>query len=126
MKNLYVCEKCGKVFDNWDDAWACERIHQDADTVYGWNLSQNVSYPTQAWKNGQVAPEFVVMSVLDVDQDGGCVYTTLPDGTNWAKRTAYVYQLAKQQVMPDGTKAADYTEAIYQRAVENNQKKEEN
>ena len=28
MKNLYVCEKCGMTYENWQDADKCEMSHQ--------------------------------------------------------------------------------------------------
>ena len=27
MKNLYQCEKCGKTWNEYDEAWACEQSH---------------------------------------------------------------------------------------------------
>lgn len=47
MKTVYCCEKCGKTFDNYEDAYACENNHAKLDHVYHATYSKGSAIPTE-------------------------------------------------------------------------------
>lgn len=127
MKNLYVCEKCGKMFDNWDDAYNCEFSHQDVDTLWGFNLlpADGQPMPTQFWEDGEVAPSIVVMRHAVLDQDGKTVYKRMPNGRDVAEFVPVMYRRVKAASLPNGLKLADYKEAMDARQLNDNQLEED-
>ena len=43
MKELYLCEKCGKMHTSYNDAWECERSHITLDQVFSWDLPNGMT-----------------------------------------------------------------------------------
>lgn len=61
MKQIYVCEKCGAQFDNWNEAHQCEDGHVDSfDVDPEWN-------PEIAWDEGCAFPKEVVVRSKEWD-----------------------------------------------------------
>lgn len=86
MKNLYVCEKCGKTFTDWDAAFQCENAHSDVDTLYRWDFAQDDNFQLTQYKDADPVPTLVYLKSRVLDADGspvddlnGCpVYRVFP------------------------------------------------
>ena len=120
MKNLYVCEKCGKVFSEYDDAWACERSHVTVDQIYSWDLPQNANLPTEFYAEGESIPEYVVLKSTELDNDGFNHMDTMPNGTNVPRYHAVVYKRVDKVKLPNGHCPTDYTAALRERQLADN------
>lgn len=127
MKNLYVCEKCGKMFDNWDDAYKCEYAHQDVDGLYSFNLliENGQPMPTQFWEEGAVAPSLIIMQHVKVDQNGDIIKKEMPNGRKVAEYIPVVYKRVHDKTLPNGLKLADYKAAMDAKKLQDNQPEED-
>lgn len=112
MKNLYVCEKCGKVFSEYDEAWACEHSHATVDQIYSWDLPRNTNLQTEFYAEGESIPEYIVMKSTELDNDGFCKQDTMPNGNNVCKYNAVVYKRVDKVKLPNGCCPDDYTSAM--------------
>ena len=121
MKNLYVCEKCGKVFSEYDEAWACERSHATVDQIYSWDFPSDGFMPTEFYAEGESVPEYIVMKSAELDDDGFCKQDTMPNGSNVCKYTAIVYKRVDKVKLPNGHCPTDYTIALRERQLADNQ-----
>ena len=75
MKQLYICDKCGAQFDNFDDAWNCENGHLNGfDSSMDEELRKRWRY-----RPGQVMPERIVMATskwnYDTNPEGEVIYS---------------------------------------------------
>lgn len=128
MKNLYVCEKCGKIFDDWDDAYACERSHIDIDMLYSFQIApmnDNEFAQLQFFSKGKVFPTKIVMQAYTYDDDGRIIYQTMPDGTKAPVMQALFYDLSKDGTAPNGLTLADYDKLIAMKQTLDHQPKNE-
>lgn len=125
MKNLYVCEKCGKVFEEYDQAWACERSHATVDQLYSWDFPSETVMPTEFYAEGESVPEYIVMKSAELDNDGFCKQDTMPNGSNVCRYTAIVYKRVDKVKLPNGMTTDDYTDAILRRQIVDNPKEDE-
>ena len=125
MKNLYVCEKCGKVFEEYDEAWACERSHATVDQIYSWDFPFDDAAPTEIYAEGESVPEYIVMKSAELDDDGFCKQDTMPNGSNVCKYTAIVYKRVDKVKLPNGMTPDDYTDAMLRRQIADNPKEDE-
>ena len=82
MKTQYVCDKCGKVFTDYDKAWKCELSHATPDTMYRWDFAEDDEFYPYGYTRGEATPTVVYLkfSVLDengypVNDDMGCPVT---------------------------------------------------
>ena len=120
MKNLYVCEKCGKVFSEYDEAWACERSHATVDQLYSWDFPSETVMPTEFYAEGESIPEYIVMKAAEMDNDGFVHQDTMPNGNNVCKYTAIVYKRVDKVKLPNGMTPDDYTTALRERQLADN------
>lgn len=120
MKQLYVCEKCGKVFSDFDEAWACERRHATVDLIYSWELTQNANLQTEFYAEGESVPEYIVMKSAELDKDGYIKQDTMPNGSNVCRYTAVVYKRVDKVKLPNGYCPTDYTTALRERQLADN------
>jgi hypothetical protein len=125
MKNLYVCEKCGKVFSEYDEAWACERSHETVDRIYSWELPQNTDLQTEFYAEGESIPEYVVLKAVELNNDGYPLSDTMPNGSNVNCYHAVVYKRVDKVKLPNGMTADDYTLAMRLRQIADNPKEDE-
>lgn len=125
MKNLYVCEKCGKVFSEYDDAWACERSHATVDQIYSWDLPQDTDLKTEFYAEGESVPEYVVLKTTELDHDGFNLKDTMPNGSNVCRYHAVVYKRVDKVKLPNGFCPSDYTAALRERQLADNAATEE-
>ena len=125
MKNLYVCEKCGKVFSEYDEAWACERSHETVDQIYSWELPQNTDLQTEFYAEGESVPEYVVLKAVELDNDGYPLSDTMPNGSNVNCYHAVVYKRVDKVKLPNGMTTDDYTAAMLRRQISDNPKEDE-
>ena len=59
MKNLYKCEKCGKVFENYEDCERCESHHYNFVNQWESNgLNQKLDEMAE-YKDGQEEPNVI-------------------------------------------------------------------
>ena len=58
MEYLYKCEKCGKIFDSYDEASNCEDSHLDID-LRDW--SEDLHKNTAVYHEGDVIPHEIVL-----------------------------------------------------------------
>ena len=86
MKTVYVCEKCGASYDNYDAAYKCEEAH--ANVYIGGDYAQDVK-GRSVWKNGDILPR---TCVLPSDE----VYMEDPDTGEYRYVTFFgVYELKR-------------------------------
>ena len=60
MKNLYVCEKCGAQFEDYDSCFKCEESHINI------NDYQEIPDTAPTWKQGSIMPETVVLKSASI------------------------------------------------------------
>ena len=125
MKSLYVCEKCGKMFEEYDQALACERSHATVDQIYSWDFPSDGFMPTEFYAEGESVPEYIVMKSAELDDDGFCKQDTMPNGSNVCKYTAIVYKRVDKVKLPNGMTPDDYTDAMLRRQIADNPKEDE-
>ena len=58
MKHVYICEKCGKEYDNWDEAYTCEENHISS---FGSGLELEIAKHLQ-YKPGCRAPSYMILT----------------------------------------------------------------
>ena len=121
MKNLYVCEKCGKMFEEYDQAWACERSHATIDQIYSWEMPSDSGMPTEFYAQGESSPEYVVCKVAELDERGYIKTHTMPNGNNVPKYKAVVYKRVDKVKLANGMTPDDYTIALRERQLADNQ-----
>lgn len=83
MKNLYICEKCGKSFEDYNEAFACENGHVELHELSFYNFEEELK-PMLTYKAGIRYPEKLYFPVEIWN----------PDGEN--KKTVAVYKLEKE------------------------------
>ena len=70
MKSLYVCEKCGRQFTDYDEAYACENSHISISN----NLESQFMNPS--WKPGDIMPREITLQSCDVYDESQEKYVT--------------------------------------------------
>lgn len=125
MKNLYVCEKCGKMHTDYDSAWKCEMSHVTLDQMLSWDLPNGSDMQTSFYTNGEQLPEYVVMKANVIGKDGDYATTTMPNGHEALKYRAVVYKRVDKVKLPNGLTPADYTDAMLRRQIADNPKEDE-
>ena len=126
MKNLYVCEKCGKMFEEYDQAWACERSHITIDQVFSWELPNGSDIQCNLYQEGESLPEYMVMKANVYNENGDFATTTMPNGHEVLRYRAVVYKRADKVKLPNGMTPDDYTDAMLRRQIADNPKEDEN
>ena len=125
MKNLYVCEKCGKVFDEYDQAWECEKSHVTLDQVFSWDLPNGSDMQVNFYQEGEATPEYMVMKANVIGKDGAFATTLMPNGHEALRYRAVVYKRVDKVKLPNGMTPEDYTAAILRRQIADNPKEDE-
>ena len=125
MKELYLCEKCGNMFEEYDQAWACERSHITLDQMFSWDLPNGSDMQVDFYQEGEATPEYIVMKANVIGKDGDYVTTTMPNGSNVCKYTAVVYKRVDKLKLPNGMTPDDYTDAMLRRQIADNPKEDE-
>lgn len=125
MKNLYVCEKCGKVFNNYDEAWDCENSHQTVDVLYNFQMHYNsdTDLPTAIWDDKGISPypAFVVLRGNKVTESGDWERAVMPNGNEVYVYNAVCYQRVDGK-LPKGIPALhEYDNAMYLRQMKENE-----
>ena len=126
MKNLYVCEKCGKVFSEYDEAWACERSHITLDQVFSWDLPNGSDMQVDFYQDGESLPEYIVMKANVHNEYGDFATTTMPNGHEALRYRAVVYKRVDKVKLPNGMTPDDYTDAMLRRQIADNPPEDEN
>ena len=126
MKSLYVCEKCGKMFEEYDQAWACERSHITLDQVFSWDLPNGSDMQVDFYQNGESLPEYIVMKANVHNEYGDFATTTMPNGHEALRYRAVVYKRVDKVKLPNGMTPDDYTDAMLRRQIADNPKEDEN
>ena len=126
MKSLYVCEKCGKMFEEYDQAWACERSHITLDQVFSWDLPNGSDMQVDFYQDGESLPEYIVMKANVHNEYGDFATTTMPNGHEALRYRAVVYKRVDKVKLPNGMTPDDYTAAMLRRQIADNPKEDEN
>ena len=126
MKSLYVCEKCGKMFEEYDQAWACERSHITLDQVFSWDLPNGSDMQVDFYQEGEATPEYIVMKANVHNEYGDFATTTMPNGHEALRYRAVVYKRVDKVKLPNGMTPDDYTDAMLRRQIADNPKEDEN
>ena len=125
MKSLYVCEKCGKMFEEYDQAWACERSHITLDQVLSWDLPNGSDMQVDFYQDGESLPEYIVMKANVHNEYGDFATTTMPNGHEALRYRAVVYKRVDKVKLPNGMTPDDYTDAMLRRQIADNPKEDE-
>ena len=125
MKNLYVCEYCGKTYTDYDEAWNCERNHVSVEPLNSWDLPSMSDMQTSFYTNGEQLPEYVVFKANLRDADGNWEMTDMPNGQRAFTYRAVVYKRVDKVKLPNGMTPDDYTDAMLRRQIADNPKEDE-
>ena len=126
MKELYLCEKCGKMHTSYNDAWECERSHITLDQVFSWELPNGSDIQVNFYQGGEATPEYVVMKANVYNENGDFATTTMPNGYEALRYRAVVYKRVDKVKLPNGMTPDDYTAAMLRRQIADNPKEDEN
>ena len=121
MKELYLCEKCGKMHTSYNDAWECERSHITLDQIFSWELPNGSDIQCNLYQEGESLPEYMVMKANVYNENGDFVTTTMPNGHEALKYKAVVYKRVDKLKLPNGHCPTDYTIALRERQLADNQ-----
>lgn len=125
MKSLYVCDKCGKMFAEYDQAWACERSHITLDQMFSWDLPNGSDMQVDFYQNGESLPEYIIMKANVHNEDGDFATTTMPNGHEALRYRAVVYKRVDKVKLPNGMTPDDYTDAMLRRQIADNPPEDE-
>lgn len=125
MKELYLCEKCGKMHTSYDDAWKCERSHITLDQVFNWELPNGSDIQCNLYQEGESLPEYMVMKANVYNENGDFATMTMPNGHEALRYRAVVYKRVDKVKLPNGMTPDDYTDAILRRQIADNPKEDE-
>ena len=125
MKSLYVCEKCGKMFEEYDQALACELSHVTLDQVFNWDLPVGSDIQVNFYQNGESLPEYMVMKANVIGKDGDYATTLMPNGHEVLRYRAVVYKRVDKVKLPNGMTPDDYTDAMLRRQIADNPPEDE-
>ena len=126
MKELYLCEKCGKMHTSYDDAWKCERSHITPEQVFSWELPNGSDMQVNFYQEDEATPEYMVMKANVYDENGDFVTTPMPNGHEVLRYRAVVYKRVDKVKLPNGMSPDDYTDAMLRRQIADNPKEDEN
>lgn len=124
MKNLYVCEYCGKTYTDYDEAWNCERNHVSVEMLNSWDLPSMSDMQTSFYTNGEQLPEYVVFKANLRDAEGNWEMMDLPNDKQAFVYRAVVYKRVDKVKLPNGLTPADYTIAMRKRQIADNPKED--
>ena len=125
MKELYLCEKCGKMHTSYDDAWKCEQSHITLDQVFSWDLPNGSDMQVDFYQDGESLPEYMVMKANVIGKNGDYATTLMPNGHEALRYRAVVYKRVDKVKLPNGMTPEDYTDAILRRQIVDNPKDDE-
>ena len=125
MKNLYVCEYCGKTYTDYDEALNCERNHVSVEPLNSWDLPKDADMRTCFYTNGEQLPEYVVFKANLRAADGNWEMMDLPNGEQAFAYRAVVYKRVDKVKLPNGMTPDDYTDAMLRRQIADNPKEDE-
>ena len=125
MKELYLCEKCGKMHTSYDAAWECERSHITVEQLFSWDLPNGSDMQVNFYQEGEATPEYMVMKANVYDENGGFETTLMPNGHEVLKYKAIVYKRVDKVKLPNGMTPDDYTDAMLRRQIADNPPEDE-
>lgn len=125
MKELYLCEKCGKMHTSYYDALECERSHINLELVFSWDLPDRSDIQVNFYQNGEATPEYVVMKANVIGKNGAFATTLMPNGHEALRYRAVVYKRVDKVKLPNGMTPDDYTDAMLRRQIADNPKEDE-
>ena len=126
MKELYLCEKCGKMHTDYNAAWECERSHITTEQIFSWDLPSGSDMQVNFYQEGESLPEYMVMKANVYNENGDFATTTMPNGCEATKYRAVVYKRVDKVKLPNGLTPDDYTDAMLRRQIADNPKEDEN
>ena len=125
MKELYLCEKCGKMHTSYDAAWECERSHVTTEQIFSWELPSDSDIQCNFYQTGEATPEYMVMKANVYNEDGEFATVTMPNGCEALRYRAVVYKRVDKLKLPNGMTPDDYTDAMLRRQIADNPKEDE-
>ena len=125
MKELYLCEKCGKMHTSYNDAWECERSHITLDQVFSWELPNGSDIQCNLYQEGESLPEYMVMKANVYNENGDFATTTMPNGCEAMRYRAAVSPRVDKAKLPNRMTPDDYTDAILRRPLADNPQEDE-
>ena len=126
MKELYLCEKCGKMHTDYNSAWEFERSHITLDQVFSWDLPSGSDMQVDFYQEGEATPEYMVMKANVRNENGDFATTTMPNGHEALRYRAVVYKRVDKVKLPNGMTPDDYTDAMLRRQIADNPPEDEN
>lgn len=122
MKEMYLCEKCGKMHTSYNDALECEKSHITLEQIFSWDLPSDSDIQCNFYQEGEATPEYMVMKVNVYNKDGDYATTTMPNGHEALRYRAVVYKRVDKVKLPNGMTPDDYTSAMLSRQIAENLK----
>lgn len=125
MKELYLCEKCGKMHTDYNSAWKCEQSHITLDQMFSWDLPNGSDMQVNFYQEGEATPEYMVMKANVIGKDGDYATTLMPNGHEALRYRAVVYKRVDKVKLPNGMTPDDYTDAMLRKQIADNPKEDE-
>lgn len=105
MKQIYICEKCGAQYDEYDRAYECECSHVNLQQErIAWGFTE--LHKRQTWKPGQRFPDKIYIPVEIWDRESQAY-----------RKTVVEYKLGKE--LPDGECERIYAAEAERERIEN-------
>lgn len=85
MKTVYVCEKCGKQFETYEEVYKCEESHRTVETIDRWDLASKDRYEVaeghtvslgdelQDYTTCKALPDTIMVKYWKTNEDGAPV-----------------------------------------------------
>ena len=74
MKQIYVCERCGAQYSDWDEAYKCENSHVALDIINRSNLAEaddELMEIVAHYEPGSTLPSSIPVQYQVIDSDTG-------------------------------------------------------
>ena len=74
MKQIYVCERCGAQYSDWDEAYKCENSHVALDIINRSNLAEaddELMEIVAHYEPGSTLPSSIAVQYQVIDSDTG-------------------------------------------------------
>jgi len=105
MKSLYQCEKCNKLFEEYEDAARCEEKHYIRCNINEWRNDDDMQHlgdiPLAVYSEGSEMPEEVIVKLSRTYWQSGV------GEEKWKWTTEVYYQRAKVTGKPFGQHMVD-------------------
>ena len=133
MKTVYVCEKCGKQFETYEEVYKCEESHRTVETIGRWELASKDRYGVaegytvslgdelQDYSTCKALPDTIMVKYTKTNEDG----TPVIDEYGYTVYGAALYSIDKTANRVDAGLLRRVEQSILERSKEQHLEHEE-